>query len=99
MTIKAYPLAGKYTFSYCGPPGGEGGERGSGRDRVGGGWGWGRVCCVGVCVRLQRRTCVVTCRPGGLEEKLAVFFGRGKVLADECAYLVHLLVSGGKRVL
>ena len=55
-------------------------------------------CYVGVCVRLQRRACVVCCRPGGLEEKLAVFCGRGKDFADECAYLVHLLVSGAKRV-
>ena len=56
------------------------------------------VCCVVVCVRLQRRACVVSCRPGGLEEKLAVFCGRGKDFADQPAYLVHLLVSGGKRV-
>ena len=56
------------------------------------------VCCFGVCVRLQRRACVVSCRPGGLEEKLAVFCSRGKDFADELAYLVHLLVSGGKRV-
>ena len=33
----------------------------------------GGVCCVGVCVRSQRRPYVVSCRPGGLEEKLAVF--------------------------
>ena len=72
--------------------------------RVGsGGGGHGRrllggVCCVGVCVRLQRRACVVSCRPGGLEEKLAVFCGCGKDFADEHAYLVHLLVSGVKRV-
>ena len=71
---------------------GAGGE-GQGRGFRGG------VCCVGVCVRLQRRTCVVSCRLGGLEEKLAVFCGRGKDFADERAYLVHLLVSGGKRVL
>ena len=68
-----------------------------------GGGGQGRglrgdVCCVGVCVRLQRRACVVSCRPGGLEEKLAVFCSRSKDFADERAYLVHLLVSGGKRV-
>ena len=60
-------------------------------------WGWGCACCVGVCVRLQRRACVVTCRPEGLEEKLAILLGRGKDFADECAYLVHLLVSSGKR--
>ena len=41
---------------------------------------------------------MIRCRPGGLEEKLAVFCGRGKDFADELAYLVHLLVSGGKRV-
>ena len=58
----------------------------------------GGVCCVGVCVRSQRHTCMVSCRPGSLEEKLAVFCCRGKDLADELAYLVHLLVSGGKGV-
>ena len=58
----------------------------------------GGVCCVDVCVRLPWRACLVTCRPGGLEERLAVFCGRGKDFADERAYLVHLLVSGGKRV-
>ena len=63
------------------------------------GWGLRRGGpCVGVCVRVQRRTCVVRCRPGGLEEKLAVFCGCGKDFADEHAYLVHLLVSHGKRV-
>ena len=41
---------------------------------------------------------VVSCRPGGLEEKLAVFCCRGKDFADELAYLVDLLVSGGKGV-
>ena len=57
--------------------------RGGARDvrRVGvSGWaargkGHGRgsragVCCVGVCVRSQRRVSVVSCRPGGLEEKV-----------------------------
>ena len=63
-----------------------------GGDCAGGG------CCVGVCVRSQRRACVVSCRPGGLEEKISVFCGRGKDFADEPVYLVHLLVSGGKRV-
>ena len=53
---------------------------------------------VRVSVRLQRRACVVSCRPGGLEEKLAVFCGCGKDFADERAYLLHLLVSGGKTV-
>ena len=58
----------------------------------------GGVCCVGVCVRSQRRACVLRCRPGGLEEKFAVFCCRGKDFADELAYLVDLLVSGGKGV-
>ena len=58
------------------------------------GWVWG----VGVCVRSPRRACVVSCRPGGLEEKLAVFCCRGKDFADGLAYLVDLLVSCGKGV-
>ena len=58
----------------------------------------GGLCCVAVCVRSQRRAWVVSCRPGGLEEKLAVFCCRGKDFADELAYLVDLLVSGGKGV-
>ena len=74
------------------------GRKGQERGSCGGMWRWGRVCCVGGCVRLQRRPWVVTCRPGGLEEKLAVFCGRGKDFADECAYMVHLLFSGGKRL-
>ena len=41
---------------------------------------------------------MASCRPGSLEEKLAVFCCRGKDLADELAYLVDLLVSGGKGV-
>ena len=68
--------------------------------REGGGHGrglCGGVCCVGVCVRLPR-ACVGSCRPGGLEEKLAVFCCRGKDSADELSYLVDLLVSGGKGV-
>ena len=52
----------------------------------------------GVCVRSQRHACVVSCRPGSLEEKLAVFCCRGKDFADELEYLVDLLVSGGKGV-
>ena len=56
----------------------------------------GRVCCVGVCVRSQRRACVGSCRHGGLKEKLAVFCCRSKDFADEFAYLVDLLVSGGE---
>ena len=58
----------------------------------------GGVCCVGVCVRSLRRACVASCRPGGLEEKLAVFCCHGKDFADELAYLVDLLVCGGKGV-
>ena len=58
----------------------------------------GGACCVGVCVRSQRRACVVSCRPGGSEEKVAVFCCRGKDLADELAYLVDLLISCGKGV-
>ena len=54
------------------------------------------MCCVGVCVRSPRRACVASCRPGGLEEKLALFCCRGKDLADELVYLVDLLVSGWK---
>ena len=82
----------------CGPPGGsEDGGAGAGVGwEV---WAWGRACCVVVCVPLQQHACVVTCRPGGLEVNLAVFCGHGKDFADECAYLLHLLVSGGKRVL
>ena len=56
------------------------------------------MCCVGVCVCSLRRACVANCRPGGLEEKLAVFCCRGKDFADELAYPVDLLVSGGKGV-
>ena len=41
---------------------------------------------------------VASCRPGGFEEKLAFFCCRGKDFADELAYLVDLLVSGGKGV-
>ena len=52
----------------------------------------------GVCVRSPPRACVASCRPGGLEEKLAVFCCGGKDFADELAYLVDLLVSGGKGV-
>ena len=58
----------------------------------------GGLCCVDVCVRLQRRACVVSCWRGGSEEKLAVFCFRGKDFADELAYLVDLLVSGAKGV-
>ena len=74
-------------------------REGLGRGLLWGVWGWVWVCCVSVCVCLQRCACVVTCKPGGLEEKLAVFCGGGKDFADERAYLVHLLVIGGKRVL
>ena len=60
-------------------------------------WGWVRMRCVGVGVRLQRRARVVSCRPGDLEGKLALFCRRGKDFADECAYLVHLLIGGGEQ--
>ena len=76
----------------CGSPAEQREGRGHERGLCGG------VCCVGVCVRSPRRACVVSCRPGGLEEKLAVFCCRGKDFADELAYLVDLLVSGGKGV-
>ena len=76
----------------CGSPGGQQGGAGAWAGIARGG------CCVGVCVRSQRCACVVSCRPGSLEEKLAVFCGRGKDFADELAYMVHSLVSGGKRV-
>ena len=63
-------------------------------------WGWVRVRRVGVPVRLQRRGCVVSCRSGGfLKEELASFRGSGKDFADVCAYLMHFLVGGWKRVL
>ena len=61
--------------------------------------GWVCVCCVWVRVCLQRCACVVPCRPRGLQEKLAVFQARGEDFRDFCAYLVHLLVGGEKRVL
>ena len=85
---------------------GSGGARAGGRVRAGlvaVGEGQGRGfrrggCCVTVCVRLQPCACAVSCRPGGLEEKLASFCGRGEDFADERAYLVNLLVSGEKRV-
>ena len=62
-------------------------------------WGWVRVRCVSVSLRLQRCVCVVSCRLGNFEEELAVFRVGGEDLADACAYLVHLSVSRGKRVL
>ena len=66
-------------------------KHGQGRGLCGG------VCCVGVCVRLPR-ACVGSCRPGGSEEKLAVFCCRGKDFSDELSYLADLLVIGGKGV-
>ena len=62
-------------------------------------WGWFQVRCVGEPASLQRRACVLSCRKGRLEGNLAVFRGHSKDFADACAYLVHLLVGGGKRVL
>ena len=56
-------------------------------------------CVVSVYVSARRGALAwPVCRPGGLEEKLAVFCCRGKDFADELAYLVDLLVSGGKGV-
>ena len=75
------------------------GREGQGRGLRGKVWGWVRVCCVTVCVCLQQRACVVICGPGSLEETLAVFCDRGRDFADQRAYLVHLLVSAGNRVL
>ena len=76
----------------CGSPGDQREERGLGGDRAVG-------CVVSVYVSARRSTlCVASCRPGGLEEKLAVFCCCGKDFADELAYLVDLLVSCGKGV-
>ena len=47
--------------------------------------GLARVCCVRVRVCSQRRAPEVSCRPRGLEERLAIFRGRSKDLADACA--------------
>ena len=76
----------------CGSPG----EQRQGR-------GMGGDCAVGFVVSVY-----VSARRGALawpgvgravlEEKLAVFCCRGKDFADELAYLVDLLVSGGKGV-
>ena len=63
----------------CGPSGGMRGGAGRGGDCGRG------VCCVGVCVGFQRRTCAVSCRPVSLEAELAVFCRRGKDFADERA--------------
>ena len=52
------------------------GREGQERGQSGGVWGWVRLRCVGVRVRLQRCARVVSCRLGVLEEKLAVFCGR-----------------------
>ena len=81
---------------------GPGGARDGGRV-----WGEGRGmggdcavgCVVSVYVSARRGAlALASCRLGGLEEKLAVFCCRGKDFADELAYLVDLLVSGGKGV-
>ena len=63
----------------------------------------GGECAVGCAVSVY-----VSARSGALawsgvgrvvlEEKLAVFCCRGKDFADELAYLMDLLVSGGKGV-
>ena len=70
------------------------GRERQGRGQNGGLWGWVRVCCVGVSVRLRRRARVVSAR----EDWKRNFFC-GKDFTDEWAYWVHLLVGGGKRVL
>ena len=66
-----------------------GGKR-SGRGKAG--IARGEVLCRCMCPLAAARLC------GLLEEKLAIFCDRGKDFADECKYLVHLLVSGGRRV-
>ena len=62
------------------------GREGQGRAQDRGLWGWVRLRCVGVRVRLQRHAGLVSCRPGILEEKLAVCCSRGKDSADECRW-------------
>ena len=62
------------------------------------GGAWAGIVRWGVFCRCMCPRCVVSCRPGGLEEKLAVFCCRGKDFADELAYLVDLLVSCVKGV-
>ena len=67
----------------------------------GGAWAgivWWGVLCRCMCPLRRGALALASCRPGGLEEKLAVFCCRGKDFADELAYLVDLLVSGGKGV-
>ena len=61
---------------------------------------WGGVCVRsdGVRVRLQQCAYVVSCRPGGLGEELAVDRWGRENFADACSYLVYLLVGVGKRV-
>ena len=71
------------------------GREGQGRGQSGVVCGWVHLCCVDVRVCLQRRARVVSCRPAGLNEKPALLWGA----ADECAYLVDLLVGGAKGVL
>ena len=73
----------------CGSPGEQREGRGIGGDCAAG-------CAVSVCVSDRDGACVVSCRPGGSEEKPAVFCCRGKDFADELPYLVDLLVSCGK---
>ena len=55
--------------------------------------------CVSARVRLQRCAYVVSCRPGGLQEELAVYRGLSEDFADACAYLVYPGVDGVNRVL
>ena len=77
----------------CGPPGGEWGGRGRGGVSVGG-CGTGFACVVSMCVPACSGAPVWSL----VGRAVAVFCGRGKDFADEIAYLVHLLVSAGKRV-
>ena len=62
-------------------------------------WGWVGVRCACVHICLPWCFCVVSCRAGGWEEEVAVFRGRSADLSNACAYLMHLLVGRGKRVL
>ena len=73
----------------CGSPG----EQREGR-------GMGGNCAVGCVVSSYVSACrgALAWSVVGSEEKLAVFCCRGKDFADELAYLVGLLVSGGKGV-
>ena len=62
-------------------------------------WGWVCMRCVGARFRLHRCACVVSYKPRGLEEEVAVSRGCDEDFADGCAYLMYLSVVGRKRVL